>query len=181
MLTNATIGVGVNTAVQLKGGTKFDYIDAMVAGFTAAATTGKGMLPSIGINAGGVALGSLAKGEDPTNSAIGATAGTVVGGLGGQLIKIGVSKIAKENTAESLEAIGGAYVSEKSGSGIKDVLDGAEKKMKKINLLVLIKLIILSNIFMIFLDIFGNALVLIMVYFKIGVFIFNWDDFYMAL
>lgn len=128
MLTNATIGVSVNTAVQLAGNKNFDYIDAMVAGFTAAATTGKGMLPSIGINAGGAALGSLAKGEDPTNSIIGAGAGTVVGGWGGQLIKIGVSKIAKESTAESLEAIGGAYVSEKSGSGIKDVLDGAEKK-----------------------------------------------------
>lgn len=49
--------------------------------------------------------------------------------------------------------------------------------MKKINIWDLIKLIILSNIFMIFLDIFGNALLLIMVYFKIGVFIFNWDDF----
>jgi len=49
--------------------------------------------------------------------------------------------------------------------------------MKKINLWDLIKLIILSNIFMIFLDVFGNAMVLVMVYFKIGVFIFNLDDF----
>jgi len=89
------------------------------------------MLPSIGINAGGAALGSLAKGEDPTNSVIGAGAGTVVGGLGGQLIKMGVSKIAKESTTESLEAIGGAYLSEKSGSGIKDVLDGVEEKNEK--------------------------------------------------
>lgn len=49
--------------------------------------------------------------------------------------------------------------------------------MKKINLWDLIKLIILSNIFMIFLDVFGNAVVLVMVYFKIGVFIFDLDDF----
>lgn len=49
--------------------------------------------------------------------------------------------------------------------------------MKKINLWDLIKLIILSNIFMIFLDVFGNAMVLVMVYFKIGVFIFDLDDF----
>lgn len=49
--------------------------------------------------------------------------------------------------------------------------------MEKINLWDLIKLIILSNIFMIFLDIFGNALALVVVYFKIGIFIFNWDDF----
>lgn len=49
--------------------------------------------------------------------------------------------------------------------------------MKKINLWDLIKLIILSNIFMIFLDVFGNVVVLVMVYFKIGVFIFDLDDF----
>lgn len=49
--------------------------------------------------------------------------------------------------------------------------------MKKINLWDLIRLIILSNIFMIFLDVFGNALVLVMVYFKTGIFIFDLDDF----
>ena len=49
--------------------------------------------------------------------------------------------------------------------------------MKKINLWELIKFIILSNIFMIFLDVFGNALVLVVVYFKTGIFIFDLDDF----
>lgn len=49
--------------------------------------------------------------------------------------------------------------------------------MKKINLLDLIRLIILSNVFMIFLDVFGNALVLVMVCFKTGIFIFYLDDF----
>ncbi|MGY3857836.1 VENN motif pre-toxin domain-containing protein [Aeromonas intestinalis] len=126
MLTNAAIGAGVNTAVQLAGNKNFDYIDVMVAGVTSAATTGKGMLPSIGINAGGAALGSLIKGEDPTNSVIGAGAGTVVGGLGGPLIKVGLSKVTKESTAELSGSVLGSYIGEKTSKYTEEMLKGTD-------------------------------------------------------
>ncbi|MER0047326.1 hypothetical protein ABRP56_13165 [Pectobacterium odoriferum] len=46
MAANAAIGVGVNTGVQLTGKDPFSYVDAIMAGVTAAATTGKGIIAS---------------------------------------------------------------------------------------------------------------------------------------
>lgn len=50
VLTNAAIGVGANAAVQLGGKDPFNYVDAILAGVTAAVTTGKGIGASTGIN-----------------------------------------------------------------------------------------------------------------------------------
>ncbi|VDZ70110.1 hemagglutinin-like protein [Klebsiella aerogenes] len=77
MVANAAIGVGVNSAAQLAGKDPFSYVDAIMAGVTAAATTGKGVIISTPINMGGAAIGSSIKGEDPTNSVIGTGLGSV--------------------------------------------------------------------------------------------------------
>ena len=95
MTTNAAIGVEVNTGVQLAGKDPFSYVDAIMAGVTAAATTGKGIIASTPVNMGGAAIGSGFKGEEPLNSMAGAAAGTVVGGLGGEIIKESAQSLEK--------------------------------------------------------------------------------------
>jgi len=87
MALNAAIGAGVNAGVQLTSNDPFSYVDMIMAGITSAATTGKGILPSAVINMGGAAIGSGIKGEDPINHMSGAVAGTVAGGIGGEIIK----------------------------------------------------------------------------------------------
>lgn len=106
MLGNAAIGVGVNTAVQLGGKDPFNYIDAILAGVTAAATTGKSIGVYAGINMGGAALGSAVKGESPTNSTIGAGVGSVLGSVGGTIIKGSTSTVAKESISDLTGAVG---------------------------------------------------------------------------
>ncbi|MTD28997.1 hypothetical protein GK011_18865 [Erwinia sp. J316] len=128
MLTNAAIGVGVNTAVQLGGNDPFNYVDAILAGVTAAATTGKGIGVSAGINMGGAALGSAVKGENPINSVVGAGVGSILGSAGGTVIKGSTSTVVKEGTAELTGALGGSLLSETVGSGVKDLLDSTGKK-----------------------------------------------------
>ncbi|WP_052118524.1 hemagglutinin repeat-containing protein [Erwinia oleae] len=123
MALNAAIGVGVNTGVQLSGNDPFSYVDAIMAGVTSAATTGKGLIPSAGINMGGAAIGSGIKGEDPTNSVAGAGAGTVAGGIGGAIIKGVTSKVAEEAVSDLTGAIGGSYISEETGNFVKGHLD----------------------------------------------------------
>ncbi|KAB8310069.1 hypothetical protein EH228_12230 [Erwinia endophytica] len=123
MALNAAIGVGVNTGVQLSGNDPFSYVDAIMAGVTSAATTGKGLIPSAGINMGGAAIGSGIKGEDPTNSVAGAGAGTVAGGIGGTIIKGVTSKVAEEAVSDLTGAIGGNYISEETGNFVKGHLD----------------------------------------------------------
>lgn len=131
MALNTAIGVGVNTAVQLSGNDPFSYVDAILAGVTAAATTGKVIGVSAGINMGGAAIGSGIKGEDPTNSMAGAGAGTVAGGIGGTIIKGVTSKVAEEAVSDLTGAIGGSYLSEKTGNFVKDNLDRKEKNDNK--------------------------------------------------
>ncbi|MDF2915584.1 MAG: putative adhesin/hemolysin [Pantoea agglomerans] len=131
MAVNAAIGVGVNAGVQLTGKDPFSYVDAIMAGVTAAATTGKGIGASAGINMGGAAIGSGIKGENPTNSMAGAGAGTVAGGIGGTIIKGVTSKVAEEAVSDLTGAIGGGYLSEKTGSFVKDNLDGKGKNENK--------------------------------------------------
>jgi len=63
MATDVAIGVGVDTGVQLAGKDPFSYVDAIMAGVTAAATTGKGIIASTPINIGGAAIGSGLKGR----------------------------------------------------------------------------------------------------------------------
>jgi len=131
MALNAAIGMGVNSAVQLSGNDSFSYVDMIIAGITSAATTGKNILPSAGINMGGAAIGSGIKGEDPINSMAGAGAGTVAGGIGGTIIKGVTSKVAEEAVSDLTGSIGGSYLSEKAGNFVKDNLDGKEKNDSK--------------------------------------------------
>jgi len=63
MALNAAIGVGVNTGVQLSGNDPFSYVDAILAGVTAAATTGKSWQASAAINMGGLRLAVRLKGK----------------------------------------------------------------------------------------------------------------------
>ncbi|WP_369012221.1 hypothetical protein SM114_18020 [Erwinia pyrifoliae] len=131
MAANAAIGVGVNTGVQLTGKDPFSYVDVIMAGITSAATTGKGILPSVGINVGGAAIGSGVKGEAPVNSMAGAGAGTVAGGIGGTIIKGVTSKVVEEAVSDLTGAIGGSYLSEKTGNFVKDNLDEKGKNDNK--------------------------------------------------
>jgi filamentous hemagglutinin len=131
MALNAAVGAGLNAGVQLSGNDSFSYVDMIMAGVTAAATTGKGIGVSAGINMGGAAIGSGIKEEDPTNSMAGAGAGTVAGGIGGTIIKGVTSKVAEEAVSDLTGAIGGSYLSEKTGNFVKDNLDGKEKNDNK--------------------------------------------------
>ncbi|RQM39725.1 toprim domain-containing protein [Erwinia psidii] len=123
MALNAAIGVGVNAGVQLSGNDPFSYVDVIMAGVTAAATTGKGIITSAPINMGGAAVSSGIKGENPVNSVAGAAAGTVVGGIGGEIIKGAASKLGKDAISDLTGAVLGGYISEKTGNAVKDHLD----------------------------------------------------------
>ncbi|MGC0881830.1 hypothetical protein [Pantoea agglomerans] len=72
---------------------------------------------------GGAAIGSGIKGENPTNSMVGAGAGTIIGGVGGEVIKGAVSKLGKDTVSDLTGAVIGGYISEKSGNAVKDTLD----------------------------------------------------------
>ncbi|HIE0648539.1 TPA: filamentous hemagglutinin N-terminal domain-containing protein, partial [Serratia marcescens] len=127
MAANAAIGVGVNTGVQLTGKDPFSYVDVIMAGVTAAATTGKGIIASAPVNMGGAAIGSGIKGEDPLNSMAGAAAGTAVGGVGGEIIKGVGSKLGKDAVSDLTGAVLGGYIGEKTGNAVKDELDKKDK------------------------------------------------------
>ncbi|WP_336982322.1 MULTISPECIES: hemagglutinin repeat-containing protein [unclassified Cedecea] len=123
MAANVAIGTAVNTGVQLSGKDPFSYVDAIIAGITAAVTTGKGIVVSTPINMGGAAIGSSIKGENPTNSSIGAGVGNIVGGVGGEIIKGVASKLGKDSVSDLTGTVIGGYISEKAGSAVKDTLD----------------------------------------------------------
>ncbi|ALR78831.1 hypothetical protein AO703_01790 [[Enterobacter] lignolyticus] len=123
MALNAAIGTAVNTGVQLSGNEPFSYVDAIMAGITSAATTGKSWQASAAINMGGAAIGSGIKGEDPTNAVLGAGAGYAVGGIGGAIIKGAASKAGNEAVSDLTGAVIGGYISEKTGNAVKDTLD----------------------------------------------------------
>ncbi|EXU74079.1 adhesin/hemagglutinin [Erwinia mallotivora] len=131
MAANAAIGVGVNAGVQLAGKDPFSYVDVIMAGITSAATTGKGIIASAPINMGGAAVSSGVKGENPVNSMAGAAAGTVVGGIGGEIIKGATSKLGKDAISDLTGAILGGYISEKTGNTVKDNLDENDKANAK--------------------------------------------------
>ncbi len=131
MAANAAIGVGVNTGVQLAGKDPFSYVDAILAGVTAAATTGKGIIASAPVNVGGAAIGSGIKGEEPLNSMAGAAAGTVIGGVGGEIIKAVGSKLGKDAVSDLTGTVLGGYIGEKTGNAVKDELDKKDKKDAK--------------------------------------------------
>ncbi len=123
MATNAAIGISVNSAAQLAGKDPFSYVDAIMAGVTAAATTGKGIIVSTPINMGGAAIGSSIKGEDPTNSVIGAGVGSIFGGGIGKIATEQLKPVIKEGSAEVIGAVTGAVSGEVTGNQVKDKLD----------------------------------------------------------
>ncbi|WP_170992702.1 hemagglutinin repeat-containing protein, partial [Escherichia coli] len=128
MATNAAIGISVNSAAQLAGKDPFSYVDAIMAGVTAAATTGKGIIVSTPINMGGAAIGSSIKGEDPTNSVIGAGVGSIFGGGIGKIATEQLKPVIKEGSAEVIGAVTGAVSGEVTGNQVKDKLDKVGNK-----------------------------------------------------
>ncbi|EPX2206993.1 hemagglutinin repeat-containing protein [Escherichia coli] len=128
MATNAAIGISVNSAAQLAGKDPFSYVDAIMAGVTAAATTGKGIIVSTPINMGGAAIGSSIKGEDPTNSVIGAGVGSIFGGGIGKIATEQLKPVIKEGSAEAIGAVTGAVSGEVTGNQVKDKLDKVGNK-----------------------------------------------------
>lgn len=127
MALNAAIGVGVNMGVQLSGNDPFSYVDAILAGVTAAATTGKSWQASAAINMGGAAIGSAIKGEDPTNSVISTGFGSAAGSLGGKVVD-SLSPVTDQVTKDVIGAVTGSTASELTGKAAKDELDKREKK-----------------------------------------------------
>jgi len=127
MALNAAIGVGVNTGVKLSGNDPFSYVDAILAGVTAAAKTGKSWQASAAINMGGAAIGSAIKGEDPTNSVISTGFGSAAGSLGGKVVD-SLSPVTDQVTKDVIGAVTGSTASELTGKAVKDELDKREKK-----------------------------------------------------
>ncbi|HAY5631861.1 TPA: filamentous hemagglutinin N-terminal domain-containing protein [Escherichia coli] len=128
MATNAAIGISVNSVAQLAGKDPFSYVDAIMAGVTAAATTGKGIIVSTPINMGGAAISSSINGEDPTNSVIGAGAGSIFGGGIGKIATEQLKPVIKEGSAEVIGAVTGAVSGEVTGNQVKDKLDKVGNK-----------------------------------------------------
>ncbi|WP_413721402.1 hemagglutinin repeat-containing protein [Sodalis sp. RH24] len=128
MLTNAAIGVGANTAVQFSGSDPFSYVDAVMAGVTAAATTGKGMGASAVINMGGAAIGSAAKGENPVGSIVGAGLGSVIGGKAGQVTSTSIGQAVGKATSDKGGAVVGSVISEVVSDGVKEQIDEVDMK-----------------------------------------------------
>jgi filamentous hemagglutinin len=131
MALNAAIGVGVNAGVQLTGKDPFSYVDAIMAGVTAAATTGKSWQSSAAINMGGATIGSGIKGEDPTNSSIAAGVGSIFGGGIGKVATEQLKPVIKEGSAEIIGAVTGSTVGEVTGNKVKDKLDKVGEKNGK--------------------------------------------------
>lgn len=123
---NAAIGTTVNTVSQLNGKEPFSYVDAIMAGITSAATTGKSIGTSAVINMGGAAIGSGIKGEDPTNNVIGAGFGSVAGSVGGKVVDV-LSPVANQSTKDVIGAVTGSAASELTGNAVKDELDKRDK------------------------------------------------------
>ncbi|UYK91329.1 VENN motif pre-toxin domain-containing protein [Pantoea ananatis] len=131
MAANVAIGVGVNTGVQLAGKDPFSYVDVIMAGVTAAATTGKGIIVSTPVNMGGAVVGNAIKGEDPTGSAIAAGAGSIFGGVAGKLATEQLKPVIKEGSAEIIGTVTGGTVSEITGKNVQDALNNAGGKNGK--------------------------------------------------
>jgi len=127
MAVNAAIGTAVNTGVQLSGNEPFSYVDAIVAGITSAATTGKGWKASAAINMGGAAIGSGIKGEDPTNSIISSGFGSAAGSLGGKIAD-SLSPVTNQVTKDVIGTVTGSTALELTGKAVKDELDKRENK-----------------------------------------------------
>lgn len=128
MATNAAIGVGANVGVQVTGNDPFSYVDVIMAGVTASATTGKGIITSTSINMGGAAIAGNIKGENPINSVIGAGVGSVAGGIAGKITSELTKPVTKETTSEVSKAAVNSITSAMAGNKVKEQLDqGGDK------------------------------------------------------
>lgn len=127
--TGGTIGGAANVSTQLtvNGDKPFSYTDALLAIGTGALSQGKSPLLTGGVSVGGAYVGSTIKGEDPTNAMIGAGVGSVAGSGAGKVIGDKLKPIVTDNTADTLGAIGGAFVSENVGTAIQDQISAHEK------------------------------------------------------
>lgn len=105
--------------------------DAIMAGVTAAATTGKSWQASAAINMGGAVIGSSIKGEDPTNSVIETGLGSVVSSGAGKVISGSIGSTVKKGTSDIISNVGGSITSEAIESVTKGTLDEADKATKK--------------------------------------------------
>ncbi|TCL05033.1 hypothetical protein EZJ58_3187 [Sodalis ligni] len=128
MATNAAIGVGANTAVQLSGNDPFSYVDTVMAGVTAATSTGKSLKQSALINMGGAALDSAAKGENPAGSMVGAALGSTIGGKAGQATSGAIGQVVGKATSDKGGAVVGSVISEIVSDGVKEQIDKVEMK-----------------------------------------------------
>ncbi|WP_395754894.1 VENN motif pre-toxin domain-containing protein [Edwardsiella ictaluri] len=126
MALNAAIGVGVNTGVQLYGDDPFSYVDVILSGVTAAASTGKSWQASAAINMGVAAIGSGIKGEDPTSSVIGSGFGSATNILGKGFID-SLFPVTNQVTKDVFGTVVGNSASELTGKHVKDKLDNQEK------------------------------------------------------
>ncbi|WP_264385118.1 VENN motif pre-toxin domain-containing protein [Siccibacter colletis] len=120
---NAAIGVSINTINQLNGDKPFSYVDAVIAGGTAALTKGKGIKESYMINIGGAAIGSGLKGENPSASMFGAMVGTYIGGKVELKSTKFLTPFINKPNAEMGSAVIGAYASEKSSGMATDLTE----------------------------------------------------------
>ncbi|HAT4983607.1 TPA: hypothetical protein I9786_001981 [Serratia marcescens] len=127
--TGGAIGGAANVSTQLtvNGDKPFSYTDALLAIGTGALSQGKGPLLTGGVSVGGAYVGSTIKGEDPTNAMIGAGVGSVAGSGAGKVIGDKLKPIVTDNTADTLGAIGDAFVSENVGTAIQDQISAHEK------------------------------------------------------
>jgi hypothetical protein len=101
--------------------------DAVMAGVTAAASTRKSWKKSALINMGGAALGSAAKGEDSTNSMVGAGIGALLCGKIGKVSSEVMPPLVMESTFKVSGSVVGSIVSEVIGDKVKGQLDNAGK------------------------------------------------------
>ncbi|HHK8055764.1 TPA: VENN motif pre-toxin domain-containing protein, partial [Serratia marcescens] len=127
--TGGAVGGAANVSTQLtvNGDKPFSYTDALLAIGTGALSQGKGPLLTGGVSVGGAYVGSTIKGEDPTNAMIGAGVGSVAGSGAGKVIGDKLKPIVTDNTADTLGAIGGAFVSENVGTAVQDQISAHEK------------------------------------------------------
>ncbi|HGM6861304.1 TPA: hypothetical protein ACKQDZ_002651 [Serratia rubidaea] len=84
-----------------------------------------------GINVGGAYIGGTIKGEDPTNAMIGAGVGAAAGSGAGKVVTDKLKPIVTDKTADTLGALGGAFVSENAGAAVQDQLSAHEKSGDK--------------------------------------------------
>ncbi|OUR01098.1 hypothetical protein B5M10_10920 [Pluralibacter gergoviae] len=129
-LTGGVIGgaANISTQVTVNGDKPFSYTDALIAIGTGALTQGKGPVLTGGISVGGAYVGSTIKGEDPTNSMIGAGVGSVAGSGVGKVVTDKLKLVVPGSAADLTGDIFGSGASEVVGSETQNQLDARKEK-----------------------------------------------------